>query len=139
MSSLNDISNDRELNIVHDTNQGIVSVTQFDEYQNVDFTIDISTQDFVTMLKWYFYQKEKSDTLGAIQWSEEEQAFVDKVFDETKNSKTVDELVADSQAKYNEAIQMLIASGRADEILNSGKTRYLKNLVPKNNDDIVKE
>lgn len=139
MSSLNDISNARELKLVHDTQQGVVSVTQFDEYQNTDFTIDISTEDFVTMLKWYLYQKEKSNNLGAIHWSEEEQELADELWEDTKNSKTVDELVASATAKYNEAIKACIASGKADEILNSDKALRLKNLASKVNDDVIKE
>lgn len=121
MSSLNDISNERELGLVHDTQEGKVYVTQFDEYQNVDFTLDITTEDFVTMLKWYLYQKEKSDNLGPIQWAENEQALIDKIIAESRNDKTVDELVANARAKYNEAIKMTIDSGLADKILNSNK------------------
>lgn len=139
MSSLNDISNDRELGLVHDTKYGLVSVTQFDEYQNKDFTIDISTEDFVTMLKWYFYQKEKDDNLGAIQWCEEEQELADRIIAEMKDSKTVDEMIAGARAKYDKAIQTVITSGKANEILNSDKAQYLKNIVPKNKDDVVKE
>lgn len=139
MSSLNDISNARELKLVHDTQQGVVSVTQFDEYQNADFTIDIATEDFVTMLKWYLYQKEKSDNLGAIHWSEKEQTIADELWADTKNSKTVDELVASATAKYNEAIHALIASGKANEILNSDKAQRLNNLTLKVNDDVIKE
>ena len=82
MSTLNDISNEQELRIVHDTQCGLVSVHHYDAYQNNDFTIHISTEDFTTMLKWYMYQKEKDENREAIQWSEEAQEFADRLVDE---------------------------------------------------------
>ncbi len=135
MSTLNDISNERELKLVHDTKSGIVSVTQFDAYQNVDFTIDITTEDFVTMLKWYFYQKEKRDNLGPIQWSEEEQAHIDKIVDELKDSDSVDSLIANARNKYNEAIKKTVGSGKADEIIKSDKARSLNDFSQNTEED----
>ena len=95
MSSLNDINNERELKIEHNTDFGLISVAHFDEYQNNDFTLHVSTEDFATMLKWYFYQKEKNENYEAIQWNEEEQAIADKLYDDMKNQQNKKDLYVD--------------------------------------------
>ena len=50
MSSLKDITNERALEIVHNTEYGLVSISHFDAYQNRDFRIHIKTEDFVVLL-----------------------------------------------------------------------------------------
>lgn len=65
----------RQLKIERDINYGLVSVTHpgrlcaAPELCVNPCTINITTEDFVTMLKWYVHQKEKEENYHAIQWS----------------------------------------------------------------------
>ena len=76
MSLLDKFGDGTQLKIEHDTKYGLVCITHPGHRSaapelNVDATtLNISTEDFVTMLKWYVYQKEKEENYYAIKWSE---------------------------------------------------------------------
>ena len=76
MSLLDKFGDGTQLKIEHDTEYGLVCITHPGHRSAapelcVDATtLNISTEDFVTMLKWYVYQKEKEENYHAINWSE---------------------------------------------------------------------
>ena len=76
MSLLNRFGDGAQLKIEHDTQYGFVSVSHpghmsaAPELTVNPCTINITTEDFLTMLKWYTWQKEKEENSRAIQWVE---------------------------------------------------------------------
>lgn len=124
MSSLKDISNERELRIVHDTEYGLISVKHFDAYQNEDFTIHIKTEDFVKMLEWYFYQKEKDENYETIQWNEDEQFLADRLVSDYLENKSVDILIKNAKSIYEQAKEN--AADKANAGSKDGMTLYNK-------------
>ena len=79
MDALDRVSDGSQLKIEHNTQYGLVCITHPGHRSaapelNVDpATVNISIEDFVTMLKWYTYQKEKEENYHAIKWSESEE------------------------------------------------------------------
>ncbi len=75
MSLLDRFGDGKQLRIEHNTQYGLVSISHPGHLSAapelcVDpCTLNITTEDFVTMLKWYTWQKEKDENECAIQWS----------------------------------------------------------------------
>ena len=66
----------RQLQIEHDMKYGLISIhcpghmSAAPELSVAPATINISSEDFATMLKWYMYQKSKEENREAILWNE---------------------------------------------------------------------
>ena len=90
---LEDISDAVKLKLDHLPDYGLVCVTMPSTNGYSGFTINMSTEDFVTMLKWYCFQKGKDENYHAIQWSEEEQEFADSLVEKVREEKSVDNLL----------------------------------------------
>lgn len=75
MNLLDKFGDGAQLTIKHDTKYNLICVSHpghtcaAPELCVSPTTLNISTEDFVTMLRWYTYQKSKAENYHNIQWS----------------------------------------------------------------------
>lgn len=69
----------QQLQITHDMKYGLICVhapghmSAAPELCVSPATINISAEDFATMLRWYMHQKSKEENYEAIRWSEDDE------------------------------------------------------------------